>query len=140
MQIIDADNADIQQIVEIEKNFFDKECYTYSQLVDMANNSNYSIKIFKDYDIFCGYIIIYKNIDFDEIFKIGVKDQYKRKGVGTSLLTFAKNSCLNKIYLEVRASNEIAINFYLSNGFNINGRRKNYYSGNEDAILMEYIK
>lgn len=140
MQIVDADINDIQQIAEVEKDFFGKEYYAYSQLVDMANNPNYTIKAVRDNDIFCGYIIIYKNIDFDEIFKIGVKEQFKRKGYGTSLITFAKENCINKIYLEVRESNDVAINFYLSNGFIVNGRRKKYYSGNEDAILLEYIK
>ena len=140
MQIVDADINDIQQIAEVEKKFFSTENYTHSQLVDMANNPNYTIKVVRDNDIFCGYIIIYKNIDFDEIFKIGVKEQFKRKGYGTSLITFAKENCTNKIYLEVRESNDVAINFYLSNGFIVNGRRKKYYAGNEDAILLEYIK
>ncbi len=140
MQIVDADIECIQQISEIEKNNFATEFYSYSQLMDLYSNPNYKIKIVKENNIFSGYIIIYKNVDFDEIFKICIKKQFRRKGYGSALLSYAKDTCNNKIFLEVRACNQSAINFYLSNGFKINGRRIKYYSGIEDAILLEYIK
>jgi ribosomal-protein-alanine N-acetyltransferase len=43
-----------------------------------------------------------------------------------------------KIILEVRKSNNPAINFYLKFNFTIAGERKNYYSNPiEDAYVME---
>ncbi len=140
MQIVDADDISIQQIAEVEKINFTTEFYLPVQLIEMMQNPNYIIKVNTENNIFCGYIIIYKNIDFDEIYKICVKEEFKRKGYGSALIDYAKSICSNKLFLEVRASNEIAIQFYLSNGFKINGKRKGYYSGNEDAILLEYIK
>lgn len=140
MQIVDADDASIQQIAQVEKTSFVTEFYSQLQLIEMLSNPNYVIKVVKENNIFCGYIIIYKNIDFDEIYKICVLEQFKRKGFGSALIEYSKNICQNKLFLEVRASNETAIQFYLSNGFKINGKRKGYYSGDEDAILMEYIK
>ena len=43
-----------------------------------------------------------------------------------------------KVLLEVRKSNNPAINFYLKFNFKITGDRKNYYSNPiEDAYVME---
>ena len=43
-----------------------------------------------------------------------------------------------KVVLEVRKSNNPAINFYLKFNFKIAGERKNYYSNPvEDAYVME---
>ncbi len=140
MRIVDADDSKIQQIAEIERISFVSEFYSLSQLIEMMKNPNYIIKVIIENNIFCGYIIIYKNIDFDEIYKICVKEEFKRNGYGSALVNYAKNNCQSKLFLEVRASNSGAIQFYLSNGFKINGERKGYYSGNENAILLEYIK
>jgi len=78
MQIVDADDLSIRQIAETEKSSFITEFYLLSQLIEMNDNHNYIIKVVKENNIFCGYIIIYKNIDFDEIYKICVKNEYKR--------------------------------------------------------------
>jgi ribosomal-protein-alanine N-acetyltransferase len=45
----------------------------------------------------------------------------------------------HKVVLEVRKSNNPAINFYLGFNFRIVGERKNYYSNPiEDAYVMEH--
>jgi ribosomal-protein-alanine N-acetyltransferase len=46
---------------------------------------------------------------------------------------------INEITLEVRESNSVAIKLYESYGFKIATVRKNYYSNNENALLM-YLK
>ena len=130
MRIVDADDSKIQQIAEIERISFVSEFYSLSQLIEMMKNPNYIIKVIIENNIFCGYII----------YKICVKEEFKRNGYGSALVNYAKNNCQSKLFLEVRASNSGAIQFYLSNGFKINGERKGYYSGNENAILLEYIK
>jgi ribosomal-protein-alanine N-acetyltransferase len=74
-----------------------------------------------------------------EIFNIAVYPKYR--GNGRFLLGAFLSECRNrkvcKVWLEVRASNHIAQNFYLKNGFIHTGQRKNFYSDPmEDAILM----
>ena len=44
---------------------------------------------------------------------------------------------MDKAFLEVREGNSSAILLYRSCGFKAAGRRKNYYSNGEDALLME---
>ena len=75
------------------------------------------------------------------IIVIGVRDGYRRLGIGEGLLiaTIELAQILNSnvVTLEVRASNEIAQELYKKYGFRVVGRRPRYYSSDgEDAIIM----
>ncbi len=75
------------------------------------------------------------------IIAIGVRDSYRRLGIGEGLLisTIELAQILNAtiVTLEVRASNEIAQDLYKKYGFQVVGRRLKYYSSDgEDAIIM----
>jgi len=76
-----------------------------------------------------------------EIFNIGILTQIRRRGIGNALLTEFLEVCRNRrvseVWLEARASNEEAINFYRVNGFEASGIRPNFYENpTEDAQLM----
>ena len=64
----------------------------------------------------------------------------RRQGVGARLvqrvLDDLKEQGVNKVFLEVRASNVPAINLYHSKGFLDISVRKKYYQDGEDAIVM----
>lgn len=81
-------------------------------------------------------IIVY-NLFYDriEIEYIIVPEEYRKKGIGSKLLSEIEKEKINNITLEVRVSNVNAINFYKKNGYKIEAIRKNYY-GNEDGYLM----
>ncbi|MEG2348431.1 MAG: ribosomal protein S18-alanine N-acetyltransferase [Clostridia bacterium] len=89
-----------------------------------------------------GYIGACYCLDYMDLLSIVVKKDYQNMGIGSKLLNhifaFAKDNKIEKIFIEVRKSNEIAQKFYLSHGFkNINIRKK-YYSDNfEDALIYE---
>jgi ribosomal-protein-alanine N-acetyltransferase len=75
------------------------------------------------------------------IIAIGVKDDYRRLGIGEGLLIatieLAQILNANVVTLEVRASNEIAQELYKKYSFRVVGRRLRYYSSDgEDAIIM----
>ena len=75
------------------------------------------------------------------ILSISVKKEMQSKGIGTLLLNSMLDQCkvmnYKKIFLEVRASNIQAINFYEKFGFSKDAIRNNYYTDNsEDALLM----
>ena len=70
----------------------------------------------------------------------------QKRGLGQWMLSRLLNSLsdykLQSVFLEVRPSNKVAINLYGKNGFEIVGRRKNYYStfnGREDALVMKRL-
>jgi len=83
------------------------------------------------------YSIIYDRMELDDII---VKEEYRNKGIGNKLMSYLVSVAINKrvvnITLEVRKSNDIAINMYKKFGFREVALRKFYY-GDEDAILME---
>ena len=52
------------------------------------------------------------------------------------LIEMTKKENRDKISLEVNENNIEAKNLYIKNGFEIVGRRKKYYNGIDDAIIM----
>jgi len=71
-----------------------------------------------------------------ELLNLAVLPALRRRGVGGRLLSVLAAEG-NDIYLEVRESNHIAQELYLSAGFRLIGRRPGYYeSPPEDAIVM----
>ena len=75
-----------------------------------------------------------------EIDNFYVEESRRREGIGKKLMGYlvavAIDSHVINITLEVRQSNEIAINLYKKFGFREVALRKFYY-GDEDGILME---
>jgi len=75
------------------------------------------------------------------IIAIGVRNGYRRLGIGEGLLIatieLAQVLNANMVTLEVRASNKVAQELYKKYGFRVTGRRLKYYSSDgEDAIIM----
>jgi ribosomal-protein-alanine N-acetyltransferase len=90
----------------------------------------------------CGFIATRRVAADIEILNFAVGRDTRRQGVGTRLLhevlAWAKSERGENIYLEVRASNEVARRFYARHGFRETGRRPRYYSAPvEDALLLE---
>jgi ribosomal-protein-alanine N-acetyltransferase len=77
-----------------------------------------------------------------ELLKIGIYPEYQNFGIGTRLLHAAfaegtRRGCL-RCFLEVRKSNEQAIQFYYRHQFKLAGERTNYYTEPlENALVME---
>jgi ribosomal-protein-alanine acetyltransferase len=95
-----------------------------------------------DQQIMAGFFLARSIYDSLEILKIGVFPECQRQGLGTQLMETAyaeglRRGC-NRCFLEVRKSNQNAIQFYYSHGFRIAGTRLNYYTDPvEDAWIME---
>nr|WP_318023345.1 N-acetyltransferase [Ureaplasma urealyticum] len=106
-----------------------------ASLYQMFNDANYEIVIVEYEQKNIGYLIYMKTIDFNEILKIGVDENYRNLKVGSVLIDLLKQKKQN-ILLEVSSINENALNFYLKRGFIKQSIRKKYYADNSDAILM----
>jgi len=75
------------------------------------------------------------------VISIAVLEEHRKKGLGTALMEtaldqFRKNGC-EISFLEVRVSNETAINIYKKMGYSIAERIRGYYNDGEDAYVME---
>ena len=88
-----------------------------------------------------GYVIFYYVLDEGEIARIATSSAHRRQGLAARLLgkmrTFSQEENITRWLLDVRKSNEPAIQFYEAAGFARDGVRKNFYANPvEDAILM----
>ena len=76
-----------------------------------------------------------------EIENLGVHPSCRRQGfarqISVALLSWARFQGLQRLYLEVRASNIAAQALYRSIGFELTGERPGYYrEPDDDAVLM----
>lgn len=90
-----------------------------------------------------GYAVLSAAADEAHILNLCVAIEHHRQGHGQHLLDrlldLARWHRAKTLFLEVRPGNHSAINLYQNTGFNVVGRRPNYYpaaEGREDALLM----
>ncbi|TAM81806.1 MAG: ribosomal-protein-alanine N-acetyltransferase [Acidobacteria bacterium] len=90
-----------------------------------------------------GFAALYRIDRESELWNIAVEMGHRRQGVGRALL---RESCIrlseagvHRLFLEVRESNLPAVELYYSFGFELLGRRKDYYlNPREDALVLVY--
>ena len=74
------------------------------------------------------------------ILSFAIAEDYRNKGLGSKLLKFFIDYCIQKGYksirLEVRVDNKLAISLYERFNFKREGIIRKYYEDNTDALLM----
>ena len=88
-----------------------------------------------------GFLGLWYMGDDAHIVSVGVRRDYRARGIGEILLIAAIRQAMrhraSTVTLEVRPSNHVARNLYSKYGFQECGLRKAYYSDNrEDALIM----
>jgi ribosomal-protein-alanine N-acetyltransferase len=88
-----------------------------------------------------GYVGFWFIVDEAHISTIAVHPNLRRQGIGRVLLEYALERAralgAELVTLEVRESNQAAIEMYQTFGFQIKGRRRGYYRDkDEDALVM----
>ena len=125
----------IEQIFNLEKEIFKNSAFTKGSTENLIKEDNSFIYTYIIDNKVCGYLMVLDSIDVYEILSIATIKEYRSKGIAQELLDKIKTK---DIFLEVRESNQIAINFYKKNNFKEISIRKNYYSEpNENAIIMK---
>jgi ribosomal-protein-alanine N-acetyltransferase len=94
-------------------------------------------------DMVVGHAIVMLVADETHLLNICISPAHARKGLCRFFLQYliadARERKSALFFLEVRISNEVATQLYLTEGFNEVGVRPNYYpaeKGREDALLM----
>jgi [ribosomal protein S18]-alanine N-acetyltransferase len=88
-----------------------------------------------------GFLVARRLANDVEVLNFAVRPELRKRGIGSALLrevfNWGKSLRGGKIFLEVRASNLDAINFYEKFDFRATGRRPRYYSSPvDDALLL----
>lgn len=114
--------------------------WSSSTLRSELNNPNSHYIVAKINKEIVGFAGIWKSIDDIHITDIVVKKDFRKKGIGSSLLQkliiIVKGLNYKELTLEVNINNEAAKKLYLKFGFKELGIRKKYYNNTDDAIIM----
>jgi len=129
-------------LAELEKTLFTTS-WDREIINNKINKGEFIYWVYEQDKEIVGYLAIQKTFNDLHILGIGVLENYRNQSIAKKLtyelISYFETSQFDKILLEVRQSNEIAMNLYQSFGFKQYGVRKNYYV-NEDANLFQKEK
>ena len=148
IQIRKVRKDDIDRIVDIERSWHHLSHWSIDSYYRLLNDDTFTSSFVAEIEdeqgrsYIVGFVIFHIAADVSEIYNIAVENVHARAGIGKQLMAAAikesERRKARKVALEVRKSNNPAINFYLRFDFRISGERKHYYSNPvEDAYVME---
>ena len=144
-QLVSINHADLETILAIEQNSFQRPWNRLSLEFALRchNARNYAVKPTEGKS--CGPFIAYAFLRLlgNEVHlqKVAVTTAWRGQGVASWLLercfTLSVEQGARSAHLEVRPSNIPAVELYQKLGFELVGKRPEYYSDSkEDALLM----
>lgn len=140
MEIIQMDLSHAQQVALLEQTCF-SDPWSLNAIESEISNPLSLWMVAVENDCVIGYIGSQSVLGEADMMNLAVSQKARGRGIGSKLV-LALIECLrqNGVYrltLEVRVSNEPAIKLYEKIGFQIIGRRPNYYyHPKEDAFIM----
>ena len=140
MRIRPSSTDDLATILTIES-LTNKIPWTEQQFLSSAEVGHYSVVI-EEKEGVVGFAIYSPIVPESHLLNIAITPSHQGQGLGRQLLqkVILQNKMLGvkSLTLEVRVSNNSAINLYESEGFLKDAIRPDYYSGvvREDALLM----
>ena len=131
---------DIANIVEVETKSFEIP-WSKESFENELKNKLALYLVAKVDEKAVGYIVVWKIFDEGHITNVAVHPDFRGQGLARALISELLSLCrkdgIVSFTLEVRESNIVAQKLYKSFGFVESGKRKGYYSdNNEDAIIM----
>ena len=118
-------NNNFEKLFNIEKIIFDE---------------NYKVYIYEKNKAIIGFLIVLNTYEISNIILIFVDENFRNNHIATNLIDYYISELpivVEKITLEVNVTNVNAIKLYKNFGFETIHVRKQYYSDNNDAYIME---
>ena len=141
-KLVPMDRSHIKEIAQLERECF-SDPWSEASLEEELYNPLASFIVAQDSEEegnVLGYAGLHAVLDEGYIDNIAVREDYRGQGIADDLLdVFVRfgQAHLAFLTLEVRPSNQAAIQLYYKHGFAQVGRRKDYYKQpKEDAIIM----
>ena len=141
-QIRIASEADLENIMQIEKACFGNDAWSKSNMKSeiLAPHTTYVVD--EESDSLIGYAGLSKlaSSTSSDIQTIAVSESHRGLGVGRklmeSLLDFAREQKAKEVFLEVREDKPTPQKLYASLGFSAIDRRENYYQPDGVAAIV----
>ncbi len=129
---------DSSEIIKIDLESFKSRNPAYDLYIYLTYGSEIFVADIGSFIV--GYVVLQHREVESKIMSIAVKKEFRRRGIGSSLLKKAIESTREKgkkrLLLEVRVSNTPAQNLYKKYGFKVIDILPSYYADGEDAYLM----
>lgn len=139
VKINKATIADLQEIVELEKNNILVNTMSANQIENAITNDNYVVFTAKIESEVVGFVMLQKSDELN-IDSVAVKKEFRNLGIATKLINkaeeYAKENKIQNLSLEVGYKNITAYLLYKKLGFEQRRIRKNYYADGTDCIEM----
>ncbi len=130
MKVRPADWADVESVAAIEGQSFSNP-WRAEDFRALLGRWGALFLVAEERGEVAGYAVAWWVLEEGELANIAVREQDRGKGVGAALLDRVLAELLargvQRVYLEVRVSNEPAIRLYRSRGFTRVGVRRGYY-------------
>jgi ribosomal-protein-alanine N-acetyltransferase len=127
--------SDLQEVMKIERESF-CEPWSRSAFIELIKSKDAISVVYDEDGVVVGYGIAIEN-NYLHIVNLAVKKEWRRRGIGSMLLSYLIDYAYKRALLEVRISNEEAIAFYEKLGFKKIDITERYYSNGESALIME---
>jgi [ribosomal protein S18]-alanine N-acetyltransferase len=131
--------ADLPRVMVIERRAFPTPWSPAMFVLELSKPSGMCLAAMLDEEI-VGYLICSRYETVWHVMNIAVDPDHRRRGVASALLSHLYGAVGDqeaRFTLEVRRSNDVAINLYERDGFRSAGMRRRYYQDNgEDALIM----
>lgn len=131
----------LNQVLAIEEVSYPSPWSYYAFAYELLQNNMAHYIVALNGNTIVGYCGMWLILDEAHITNVAVHPDYRQKSIGESLMLemirLAVQNGSNRMTLEVRPTNTAARRLYEKLGFVESGRRKKYYTdNNEDAIIM----
>jgi ribosomal-protein-alanine N-acetyltransferase len=133
------EREDLDQVVAIEKACFPERPYTRDEFLLLMTQAGGGFLVAENDGTVVGYVTTVIEGGVGLIMSIAVSPQFRRRGIGDSLMKSALNhlSWCEGIWLLVDQKNVAAISLYHKHSFCETGRLiKGYYPNGDDAVEM----
>jgi [ribosomal protein S18]-alanine N-acetyltransferase len=134
---------DVDPVAHLEATVFaDEPAWSveqlWAELAGVPDRRRYVVAVAADTVV--GYAGISLGPDTADVMTVAVLPAWRRRGLGrrlvTALLDEAERRRAREVLLEVRATNEAAIDLYTGLGFATISRRRHYYGSGHDGVIM----
>ena len=127
--------ADLPQAIAIERRSFPTPWSLAMFVLELSKPSGICLAALSD-DRIVGYLVCSRYDTVWHVMNVAVDPSLRRRGIATALLERVDGPDA-QLTLEVRQSNDVAIELYRRFGFRAVGTRRRYYQDNgEDAVIM----
>jgi ribosomal-protein-alanine N-acetyltransferase len=134
---------DLPALVALDEVCFGSDAWsTVSWTAEFERLSEDRVILVADEGAVVGYVVLLVppvSLDVVELLRIAVTPAERRTGIAGQLITAALSKCTGRtVLLEVAAGNDAAVGLYGAFGFEEISRRRGYYAGGEDAVIMRW--